>query len=70
MPRGCLPGGGVCLPRGCLADTPPPVDRMTDTCKNITLDGKNNIQFMSPILLSGGASVIQIARVPLCYFRK
>ena len=41
---GCLLGGvcpGGCLPRGCvsqhapLADTPP-VERMTDRCKNIT----------------------------------
>ena len=30
-PGGCLPGGGWCV-----AD-PPPMDRMTDTCKNITL---------------------------------
>ena len=55
---GCIPachaGGGVCtgrgictegrcLPRGCVADTPPgpeastPLDRMTDACKNSTL---------------------------------
>ena len=33
---GCLPRG-VYLPRGCLADTPHPVNRMTDRCKNITL---------------------------------
>ena len=53
LPRGCLPreclpravgvclGGRLprvwCLPRGCLADTPHPVNRMTDTCENITL---------------------------------
>ena len=36
---GCLPGGGVpaCLEGGCLARYPPPVNRMTDRCKNITL---------------------------------
>ena len=38
----CLPGGGVCLGRGvCLRRsargfTPHSVDRMTDTCENIT----------------------------------
>ena len=46
-PGGLPRGGGVCtgecLQGGCLANTPqtrgthPPVDRMTDTCKNITL---------------------------------
>ena len=52
LPRGqCLPRGG-CLPRGCLPrgvsaggdicpgsvwQTPLPVNRMTDRCKNITL---------------------------------
>ena len=39
MPRGCLPVGGG-LPGGCLTlegvYTSPPVDRMTDTCENIT----------------------------------
>ena len=41
--RGCLPGpggfslpGGVCLVRGACPENPP-VDRITDTCKNITL---------------------------------
>ena len=43
LPRGCLPRG--CLPRGCLPGgcTPPwsqrqnpPVNRITDRCKNIT----------------------------------
>ena len=41
---GCLPGpGGFSLPEGCLpgpggpAWRTPPVDRITDTCKNITL---------------------------------
>ena len=34
LPRGCLPRG--CLPRGVSARHPP-VDRMTDRCKNITL---------------------------------
>ena len=41
--EGGLPKGGVC-PGGCVscipvcngANTPPPVDRMTDRCKNIT----------------------------------
>ena len=51
LPRGCLPRGvsaGGCLPRGCLArgcllrvfchtHPLPPVNRMTDTCENITL---------------------------------
>ena len=38
----CLPGGwevsarGVCLPRAVSARRPLPVDRMTDTCTNIT----------------------------------
>ena len=41
-PGGCLPGlGGVCLVRGggqgLSGEPPPPVDRITDTCKNITL---------------------------------
>ena len=42
--QGCVSAGGVvCLPvgvcpGGCLpASNPPPVDRMTDTCENITL---------------------------------
>ena len=40
LPRGmCLPGcvclGGVCLV-GCTLPPPPPVNRMTDACKNIT----------------------------------
>ena len=49
--RGCLGGGGVylggCLPRGCLPGGEGvaaqrvvhlhPVNRITDTCKNITL---------------------------------
>ena len=44
---GCLPlGGGASLPGGCLLPggwgglldgTPPPVNRMTNRCKNITL---------------------------------
>ena len=33
----CLPARGVCLPGGCVCPQDPPVDRMTDTCKNITL---------------------------------
>ena len=41
LPRGCLPRGGVCW-GGVSAPLhagihPPPVDRMTDRCKNITL---------------------------------
>ena len=41
-PGGCLPGGGggVCpggLPKGGIWQTPPPVNRITDRCKNITL---------------------------------
>ena len=32
---GCLPGEGVS--QHALRGTPPPVDRMTDRCKNITL---------------------------------
>ena len=33
----CLPGGCVCIPASTEADTPPPpVNRMTDRCKNIT----------------------------------
>ena len=50
--RGCLPGpggvsawsrggspcrGGVCLVPGGSPEPPPPVDRITDTCKSITL---------------------------------
>ena len=32
------PGGGGFCPGGvCLPDTPPPVDRMTDACENLTL---------------------------------
>ena len=34
---GCLPGGGVCLEGGVPGQVPPPVNRITDTCKNITL---------------------------------
>ena len=49
VPGGCLPGpggsawsrgGGVCLVPGgggLAGDPPTPVDRITDTCKNITL---------------------------------
>ena len=37
LPGQCLPGGGGVCPGGCLADTPTPMDRMTDTCENITL---------------------------------
>ena len=40
---GCLPGGGggclpgrVCLPGGGVSDTPLPVNRITDRCKDIT----------------------------------
>ena len=42
---GCLPGvsakgdvcpGEVCIP-ACTGAAPPPLDRMTDTCENITL---------------------------------
>ena len=43
LPGGCLPGGvcleGVCpggLPKCMLGYTPPPVNRMTDVCENIT----------------------------------
>ena len=36
--QGYLPGLGGCLPGpGGSLETPPPVDRITDTCKNITL---------------------------------
>ena len=42
-PGWCLPGGDVCLGRVCQTP-PPPVDRMTDRCKNITLDGKSNVK--------------------------
>ena len=51
MPRG-VPGGhaclGECMPRGMHATHATPVDRMTDTCENISLPqtsvegGKNN----------------------------
>ena len=35
---GCLPGGGPDqAPPGNLEQAPPPVNRMTDRCKNITL---------------------------------
>ena len=33
---GVYPGAGVCMPACTWTDTPP-VDRMTDTCENITL---------------------------------
>ena len=36
-PRGCLLLGGRGIPACTEADTPPPVDRITDACKNITL---------------------------------
>ena len=37
-PGGCARGGGcVGIPACTEADTPPPVDRITDACKNITL---------------------------------
>ena len=37
-PGGSAPGGvGVCIPACTEADTPSPVNRMTDACKNITL---------------------------------
>ena len=49
--RGCMPSGGVCPVRvsaqGGRGWQTPPVDRMTDTCENITLaqlrfaDGEN-----------------------------
>ena len=36
--RGCLLGGGGCgIPTYTEADIPPPLDRITDACKNITL---------------------------------
>ena len=44
LPGGCLPGGvaarqGVCQGgcQGCVCGRHPPMDRMADTCKNITL---------------------------------
>ena len=79
IPVGCVPSAAVavtggCLPRGCLprgvsarrgvSDTPP-VDRMTDTCKNITspnyvADG-NSPQFGIFNLVPGLSSVETIA---------
>ena len=35
--RGCLPGPGLCLPGPGGFSGDPAVDRITDTCKNITL---------------------------------
>ena len=32
-----LPGGVSLVPGGACPETPPPVNRITDTCKNITL---------------------------------
>ena len=53
LPRGMdLPGGGGYLPRYC-----PPVNRMTDRCKNITLPqtlfagDKNDIKTFSRVNL-------------------
>ena len=40
LPGGCLPPGGVSAPGGipaCTEADTPPVDRITDTSKNITL---------------------------------
>ena len=38
LPRGvCLPRGDVCLPRWGVSARHPPVNRITDSCKNITL---------------------------------
>ena len=37
LPGGCLLRGGCGIPTCTEADTPPPVDRITDTYKNITL---------------------------------
>ena len=42
IPVGCVPSIAVavsegCLSRGCLPDSPVPVDRMTDMCKNVTV---------------------------------
>ena len=34
LPSGVSAGGGGCLPRGGVC-TPPPVNRITDRCKNI-----------------------------------
>ena len=42
---GCLPSGVSawgCLPRGC---TPPPMDRMTDACENITFQQPRLLMF-------------------------
>ena len=54
--RGDLPGpgggspcwGGVCLVRGACPETPP-VDRITDTCKNITLATTS----LQPVIILG-----------------
>ena len=37
MVRGGVPGPGGVVRGGAWSDTPPPVNRMTDRCKNITL---------------------------------
>ena len=53
LPRGCLPRvvslPGECIPACNGGDSPPPVNRMTDRCKNITLPqtsfaGGNNVE--------------------------
>ena len=53
LPRGCLPRG--CLPRAvsaqrcCLPDPPPPVNRITESCKNIILPQLRNYFVLSSL---------------------
>ena len=59
MPRGCLPGVG-CIQSCNGSDTHPPVNRITDRCKDITLPqtsfaGGKNVQ--KKFSLNGNVSV-------------
>ena len=49
IPLGCVPSAAVAVPgRGvCL---PPPLDRITDTCKNITLPDGNKLLYIVVVI--------------------
>ena len=68
---GCLPGGvcpgGVC--RSACWNTPPPVNRITDACENITLrnyvaDGKYFIVFLLSYVINSNVSKDLRIRIP------
>ena len=63
LPRGCLPIGVACPGGICLGVCTPPVNRITDRCKNITF-----LQLLLATSYSLGYPSMQLSVHPSAYF--